>query len=80
MLVCGDSHVHAIDYAYKIGLIQRDILVKTVGGATAIGLNNPNSKTNACEIFLDFVNENKKYINTSWRSRVWFCFLVEKNI
>jgi hypothetical protein len=50
ILVCGDSHIGVFRYSnttqskYKFNVCE-------VGGATALGLVNPNSKTNALPIF-----------------------------
>ena len=48
----GDSHVSYFRAAAEKGLFgQRPIHVCEVGGATAVGLRNPNSATNALQTF-----------------------------
>lgn len=49
--VIGDSHIEAIIRAAEQGLLNRFALVKKVGGATAVGLRNPNSHTDALAKF-----------------------------
>lgn len=50
ILCCGDSHTDVFDYCnLKQNMFTFDVCV--VGGATAQGAVNPNSKTNALNIF-----------------------------
>lgn len=49
--VIGDSHIAAIKRAADQGLLDRPALFKQVGGATAVGLRNPNSRTDAMAKF-----------------------------
>lgn len=61
ILCCGDSHVDVFNYCNHH---QNDYIfdVCLVGGATAQGIVNPNSKTNALNIFekkIDFTDANK---------------------
>jgi hypothetical protein len=49
--IIGDSHLNSFRRAYERKLINRPCLFTEVGGATAVGLRNPNSKTNALETF-----------------------------
>ncbi|WP_416409223.1 hypothetical protein [Agrobacterium rosae] len=51
LLVLGDSHVHTIKWATDAGLISMNCEFAVVGGATAVGLRNPNSVSNAMPIF-----------------------------
>lgn len=58
VLVIGDSHSLIWDYIDKRGLIPRyRFIVKHVHGATSQGINNPNSKTDALNIFERAINE-----------------------
>ena len=59
ILVCGDSHIGVFKY---INMIQDKYIfdICEVGGATAQGLVNPNSKTNALPIFSKKICESKK--------------------
>lgn len=50
-LVVGDSHADALRHAADAGLLLRPCEVIVVAGATAVGLRNPNSKTDAISIF-----------------------------
>lgn len=50
ILVCGDSHTGVFRYS-NIKQSKYNFNVCEVGGATALGLVNPNSKTNALPIF-----------------------------
>ena len=50
-LIFGDSHIGAFRQAAENGWIARPCEFYEVGGATAIGLRNPNSQTHALEIF-----------------------------
>jgi hypothetical protein len=62
ILVCGDSHANIFTYCnYR----QQDFLfdVCAVGGATAQGLVNPNSKTNALGEYEKKLNSLKKKAN-----------------
>jgi hypothetical protein len=58
VLVCGDSHTGVFRYSntkqskYKFNVCE-------VGGATALGLVNPNSKTNALPIFSKTIQNTK---------------------
>jgi len=58
VLVCGDSHTGVFKYSntkqskYKFNVCE-------VGGATALGLVNPNSKTNALPIFSRTIKNTK---------------------
>lgn len=60
ILVFGDSHSKIFNYCnckqkqYRFNLCE-------VGGATALGLVNPNSKTNALPIFADTIQKVKKH-------------------
>lgn len=48
--IVGDSHVSSFRHAGDIGLITRPCIYTEIGGATAVGLRNPNtSRTNAIE-------------------------------
>jgi len=49
--IVGDSHVEAFVLAKQVGLIDRPCQVTAVGGATAVGLRNPNSVTDALQTF-----------------------------
>jgi hypothetical protein len=52
LLFVGDSHLRYFRFAQKIGLLfPYTVECCEVGGATAIGMRNPNSKTNAIDIF-----------------------------
>ena len=50
-LVFGVSHIFAIRAAAEAGLIQRPCDFMAIGGATAVGLRNPNSQTQALRAF-----------------------------
>jgi hypothetical protein len=52
----GDSHVNAFRWADEQGLFDRPSQFTIVGGATAVGLRNPNSLTNAIEVFTQAVS------------------------
>lgn len=55
LLAFGDSHLIALRYAAELGLLDSDDNhFCIVPGATAVGLRNPNSTTNALSIFLEF--------------------------
>lgn len=62
VLVCGDSHANVFRYIQRNHLL-RSILFKVVvvGGATAQGMVNPNSKTNALNIFFENIAKRKKW-------------------
>jgi hypothetical protein len=53
LLVFGDSHVHTMQWAANQGMLSTDATFVPVGGATAVGMRNPNSLTNALQIFED---------------------------
>jgi hypothetical protein len=53
LIIVGDSHVRTLRWAYDQGLINAHCNFVEVPGATSIGLRNPNSQTNAIEIFSD---------------------------
>lgn len=50
-LVFGDSHIGTIRHAADSGWLERECEFTGVAGATAVGLRNPNSATNALDIF-----------------------------
>lgn len=64
-LMCiGDSHIEVFNYIKKNNLIPGyKIEVKSVGGATAQGMVNPNSKTKALLIFKKYL---EKINRQSW--------------
>lgn len=52
LIVLGDSHLEALQLAAEIGLLSvEDVSFSIVPGATAVGLRNPNSITDAINIF-----------------------------
>ena len=52
LLALGDSHLDALKYAADLGvLIVRSSCFLIVPGATVVGLRNPNSLTDAVNIF-----------------------------
>lgn len=64
LLLLGDSHVQQLDgvsvrYQFSTIPVDRDLYidVHSVGGATAQGAVNPNSKTNSMEIFRSTLND-----------------------
>ncbi len=61
VLVLGDSHSDIFKNLKikKYLIFSYEFLVKSVGGATASGLKNPNSKTKAYEIFNDALKHEK---------------------
>src|SRR3972149_2878198 len=61
-LVClGDSHVDVYKYIQEHNLLPNfSIEVKNVGGATAMGMVNPNSRTNALKIFTEYLKDKNK--------------------
>jgi hypothetical protein len=50
-LIVGDSHTKTFREAEALGLIRRRCKFVGVSGATAVGLRNPNSQTNAIAVF-----------------------------
>ena len=62
ILVLGDSHVKIFIYPLmKLYFPLTKFEVVSVGGATASGLENPNSKTQAYKIFSEKLQSKKKY-------------------
>ncbi len=61
-LICiGDSHIQVFEYIKKYKLIPNaEIEIKIVGGATAQGMVNPNSKTQALNIFKNYLKNKRK--------------------
>lgn len=62
VLVVGDSHIQVFEHPYfqeAFPWITFDVV--WVGGATASGLENPNSKTRACHLLREPLQSNKKY-------------------
>jgi hypothetical protein len=56
LLAIGDSHLFALKCAADLGLLQApESFFCVVPGATAVGLRNPNSITNALTTFREFV-------------------------
>ena len=52
LIALGDSHLYALKLAAELGLLVSDRNeFCIVGGATAVGLRNPNSSTDALNIF-----------------------------
>ncbi|MDY0917768.1 hypothetical protein [Pseudomonas viridiflava] len=52
LVVLGDSHLEALQLAVGLGLLKvQDVTFSVVPGATAVGLRNPNSITDALNIF-----------------------------
>lgn len=49
--VIGDSHLGSFQLAARKGLFRRPPVFTRVAGATAVGLRNPNSKTDALGVF-----------------------------
>lgn len=66
ILVLGDSHANVFEcLEFSRFWISNSFKVVSVGGATASGLENPNSKTDAYNIFRKAINdENPKYVLT----------------
>jgi hypothetical protein len=60
ILVCGDSHTGVFRYCNK-KQSKYNFNVCEVGGATALGLVNPNSKTNALPISADKIKKFNLY-------------------
>lgn len=60
LLAFGDSHLEALKFAWDLKLLQADdAIFCIVPGATAVGLRNPNSVTNALEIFQAAAEEHR---------------------
>lgn len=58
LIFLGDSHVLYFVHAAERGYFgERPFRVCSVNGATAVGLRNPNSKTQALEVFSRFLEE-----------------------
>lgn len=54
----GDSHVRYLKKAAKLGLLApHEVSGVEVGGATAVGMRNPNAKTNALGRFRNWIRE-----------------------
>lgn len=54
----GDSHVRYFRAAANFGLLSPyEVSGLEVGGATAVGMRNPNAKTNALARFRDWVRD-----------------------
>lgn len=54
----GDSHVRYLKKAARIGLLSpHEVSGIEVGGATAVGMRNPNAKTNAIGRFRDWITD-----------------------
>lgn len=54
----GDSHVRYFKKAAKFGLLSpHELSGVEVGGATAVGMRNPNAKTNALGRFRDWIRD-----------------------
>lgn len=49
--VLGDSHIRYFTEAAKLGLLPWKLEATLVGGATAVGMRNPNSQTQALHVF-----------------------------
>ena len=59
IIVCGDSHARVFKFMNtKQKNIHFDVCI--VSGATAQGMINPNSKTNALPIFINKIEKSKK--------------------
>lgn len=59
LLAFGDSHLEALKFAWDLRLLGVDrAIFCIVPGATAVGLRNPNSVTNALEIYQAAAKEN----------------------
>ena len=69
--ILGDSHVKVFSYINQEKLLEDTFFdVLSVGGATAMGMVNPNSKTNALKMF-------KKKLNWVSKSKPVFIMLGE---
>ena len=55
LVALGDSHLEGLQQADNWGLLRAEARFCIVPGATAVGLRNPNSLTDAVNIFRDFV-------------------------
>lgn len=64
ILILGDSHVKVWHRIKQKGLIDAEIVIAEVGGATSQGVINPNSKSNSLIEFDKALEENK------WADRV----------
>ena len=51
LIALGDSHLEALQMGTELGLVNADVRFSIVPGATAVGLRNPNSITDAINIF-----------------------------
>ena len=52
LIALGDSHLEALEFAANLGLLDiNSSYFSIVPGATAVGLRNPNSRTDAINIF-----------------------------
>ncbi|GAA4268018.1 SGNH/GDSL hydrolase family protein [Hyunsoonleella aestuarii] len=56
IFVFGDSHARVFEYINNKNILKQKIEVLSIGGATAYGLTNPRSKTNALELFKEKIN------------------------
>ncbi len=62
IVVCGDSHAAVFHYLCRRGIANSILFdVVKVNGATAQGMVNPNSKTNAMEIFRNRIEQMKPW-------------------
>lgn len=60
LLAFGDSHLEALKFAWDLRLLGADrAIFCIVPGATAVGLRNPNSVTNALEIYQTMAKEHR---------------------
>jgi hypothetical protein len=60
-VLLGDSHIAYFAFAADVGYFgKRQYAVCEVPGATAVGLRNPNSQTNALRTFSEFLNRANK--------------------
>lgn len=60
ILVLGDSHIKVFRYA-NFKQNKYNFIIGEVPGATAQGMTNPNSQTNALKIFTNWINNNQKF-------------------
>lgn len=51
LIALGDSHLEALQMGAELGLVDAEVSFSIVPGATAVGLRNPNSITDAINIF-----------------------------